>query len=143
MVGVGLRGRLRYAVGRMNNGVCMMRFLRASFVWRLVAVLAALGFFGGAGAWAAALDLTPEDVTNQGRIDLTLKLDNAIVVIEFKRVEGTTPTGEAIAQLKARGYADKYRADGRPIYLLGIEFSAELRNIVGWDVEPLADGRHA
>jgi len=89
------------------------------------------------------LDLTPEDVTNQGRIDLTLKLDNAIVVIEFKRVEGTTPTGEAIAQLKARGYADKYRADGRPIYLLGIEFSAELRNIVGWDVEPLADGRHA
>ncbi|BAH76361.1 putative sensor histidine kinase [Solidesulfovibrio magneticus RS-1] len=45
----------------MNNGVCMMRFLRASFVWRLVAVLAALVVFGGAGAWAAALDLTPEE----------------------------------------------------------------------------------
>ncbi|MCX7692328.1 MAG: ATP-binding protein [Tepidimonas taiwanensis] len=79
------------------------------------------------------LDLTPEDVTNQGRIDLTLKLDAAIVVIEFKRVEGTTPTAEAIAQLKAKGYADKYRADGRPVYLLGVEFSADVRNIVGWD----------
>ncbi|WP_058615920.1 ATP-binding protein [Tepidimonas taiwanensis] len=80
------------------------------------------------------LDLVPEDVTNQGRIDLTLKLDAAIVVIEFKRVEGTTPTAEAIAQLKAKGYADKYRADGRPVYLLGVEFSAERRNVVGWDV---------
>ncbi|WP_043702554.1 ATP-binding protein, partial [Tepidimonas taiwanensis] len=49
------------------------------------------------------LDLTPEDVTNQGRIDLTLKLDAAIVVIEFKRIAGKEPTGEAIAQLKARG----------------------------------------
>ncbi|UBQ05565.1 ATP-binding protein [Tepidimonas taiwanensis] len=80
------------------------------------------------------LDLTPEDVTNQGRIDLTLKLDAAIVVIEFKRIAGKEPTGEAIAQLKARGYADKYRADGRPVYLLGVEFSAERRNVVGWDV---------
>ncbi|MCX7693505.1 MAG: PD-(D/E)XK nuclease domain-containing protein, partial [Tepidimonas taiwanensis] len=78
--------------------------------------------------------LTPEDVTNQGRIDLTLKLDAAIVVIEFKRIAGKEPTGEAIAQLKARGYADKYRADGRPVYLLGVEFSAERRNVVGWDV---------
>lgn len=90
------------------------------------------------------LDLTPEDVTNQGRIDLTLQLDDAIVVIEFKRVEGSAPTGEAIAQLKAKGYADKYRADGRPVYLLGVEFSAERRNIVGWAVEraqPLDMGR--
>ncbi|WP_082007421.1 PD-(D/E)XK nuclease domain-containing protein [Tepidimonas taiwanensis] len=46
---------------------------------------------------------------------------------------GKEPTGEAIAQLKARGYADKYRADGRPVYLLGVEFSADVRNIVGWD----------
>ncbi|WP_058615715.1 ATP-binding protein [Tepidimonas taiwanensis] len=79
------------------------------------------------------LDLTPEDVTNQGRIDLTLKLDDAIVVIEFKRVAGKEPTGEAITQLNAKGYADKYRGDGRPVYLLGVEFSAEQRNVVGWD----------
>ncbi|WP_299022953.1 ATP-binding protein [uncultured Tepidimonas sp.] len=80
------------------------------------------------------LDLTPEDVTNQGRIDLTLKLPQAIVIIEFKRIDGDAPTGEAIAQLRQRGYADKYRADGRPIWLLGVEFSSATRNVVGWEV---------
>jgi hypothetical protein len=80
------------------------------------------------------LDLTPEDVTNQGRIDLTLRLPQAIVIIEFKRIDGDQPTGEAIAQLRQRGYADKYRADGRPIWLLGVEFSSTTRNVVGWDI---------
>jgi hypothetical protein len=82
------------------------------------------------------LDLTPEDVTNQGRIDLTLKLPQAIVILEFKRIDGDAPTGEAMAQLRQRGYADKYRADGRPIWLLGVEFSSATRNVVGWDVQP-------
>ncbi|WP_424858774.1 MULTISPECIES: ATP-binding protein [unclassified Tepidimonas] len=81
------------------------------------------------------LDLTPEDVTNQGRIDLTLRLPQAIVIMEFKRIDGDAPTGEAIAQLRQRGYADKYRADGRPIWLLGVEFSSATRNVVGWEVE--------
>jgi hypothetical protein len=80
------------------------------------------------------LDLTPEDVTNQGRIDLTLELPQAIVIIEFKRIDGDQPTGEAMAQLRQRGYADKYRADGRPIWLLGVEFSSATRNVVGWDI---------
>jgi hypothetical protein len=39
------------------------------------------------------LDLTPEDVTNQGRIDLTLKLPQAIVIIEFKRIDGDATHG--------------------------------------------------
>jgi hypothetical protein len=82
------------------------------------------------------LDLTPEDVTNQGRIDLTLKLPQAIVIMEFKRIDGDAPTGEAMAQLRQRGYADKYRADGRPVWLLGVEFSSATRNVVGWDVQP-------
>ena len=80
------------------------------------------------------LELIPEDVTNQGRIDLTLKLPQAIVVIEFKRIDGDAPTGEALAQLRARRYAEKYRADGRPVWLLGVELSSATRNIVGWEV---------
>ncbi|WP_424858886.1 MULTISPECIES: ATP-binding protein [unclassified Tepidimonas] len=89
------------------------------------------------------LDLTPEDVTNQGRIDLTLKLPQAIVIMEFKRIDGDQPTGEAIAQLRQRGYADKYRADGRPIWLLGVEFSSATRNVVGWDVQPASPDLHS
>jgi hypothetical protein len=81
------------------------------------------------------LDLIPEDVTNQGRIDLTVKLPQAIVILEFKRISGDKPTGEALAQLKAKAYADKYRTHGLPVYLLGIELSSATRNLVGWDVE--------
>ncbi len=83
------------------------------------------------------LDLIGEDMTHQGRIDLTLRLPQAIVIIEFKRIDGDSATGKALAQIKAKGYADKYRADGRPVYLLGIEFSSALRNLVGFEVEAL------
>ena len=40
-----------------------------------------------------------------------------------------------MAQLKARRYADKYRDLGEPIHLVGVEFSREARNVVGFEVE--------
>ena len=43
----------------------------------------------------------------------------------------------ALAQIKQRGYADKYRAEGQPIYLIGVEFSRERRSLVAFDVETL------
>nr|WP_238984852.1 PD-(D/E)XK nuclease domain-containing protein [Ectothiorhodospira haloalkaliphila] len=39
--------------------------------------------------------------------------------------------------MKARGYADKYRATGKPIHLIGVEFSRERRQIVAFDVETI------
>ena len=39
-----------------------------------------------------------------------------------------------INQRFPKAYADKYRMDGRPIWLLGVEFSRATRNVVGWDV---------
>ena len=35
-------------------------------------------------------------------------------------------------------YADKYRARGEPIHLIGVEFSREQRSVVGFEVESLA-----
>lgn len=45
--------------------------------------------------------------------------------------------GKALREIKERGYAEKYRAMGVPIYLVGIEFDRVKRNIKGfeWDVE--------
>ena len=37
--------------------------------------------------------------------------------------------GAALRQLRERGYADKYRASGEPVHLIGVEFSEEARNI--------------
>ena len=48
-----------------------------------------------------------------------------------------TPQGGALLQLKDKGYADKYRARGEPIYLIGVEFSKTERTIVGFEVEAL------
>ncbi|WP_295448575.1 ATP-binding protein [uncultured Thiodictyon sp.] len=85
---------------------------------------------------ALGLDLTAEDATQLGRIDLTLKFNGQIWLFEFKVVE-SAPAGRALQQLKERGYADKYRATGQPIHLIGIEFSREIRTLVGFEVETL------
>jgi len=47
------------------------------------------------------------------------------------------PKGKAIEQIKTKGYADKYRASGKPIHLVGVEFSSAPRQIVAFDVEAL------
>ncbi|MFB1486201.1 MULTISPECIES: AAA family ATPase [unclassified Thiocapsa] len=85
---------------------------------------------------ALGLDLTPEETSSQGRIDLTLKFNDCIWLFEFKVVE-LVPDGRALQQIKDRGYADKYRALGQPIHQIGIEFSRERCALVGFEVETL------
>jgi hypothetical protein len=60
----------------------------------------------------------------------------AVWVFEFKVVE-LVPQGKALAQIRDRGYADKYRGRGEPIHLIGVEFSRTDRNIVGFEVQTL------
>ncbi len=83
---------------------------------------------------ALGLDLTPEDSSNQGRLDLALQFNRQIYLFEFKVVE-LTPEGRALQQLKDRDYAEKYRALNQPIHLIGVEFSRERRSVVGFEVE--------
>ncbi|MFZ1640871.1 MAG: ATP-binding protein [Candidatus Contendobacter sp.] len=80
---------------------------------------------------ALGLDIVLEDATNQGRIDMTVKCQGRIYLFEFKVVE-IAPKGRALQQLKDRSYAEKYRAGGEPIYLIGVDFSREHRNLVGF-----------
>ena len=86
--------------------------------------LAALGF-----------DVVAEDSSARGRADLTLRFGGAVYVFEFKVTE-LAGAGSALSQLKARGYADKYRGRGAPIHLVGIEFSRETRTLAAFDVAP-------
>ncbi len=76
------------------------------------------------------LDIIGEDVTNKGRIDLTVKVDDKIYIVEFK-VGGEN----ALAQIKERDYASKYMSEGKDIYLVGINFDEEERNIGGFEWE--------
>ena len=80
------------------------------------------------------LNITLEDVSNLGRIDMTLKFNQQVYIFEFKVVE-LTPVGNALQQIKDKAYADKYRGLQQPIYLIGVEFAKTDRNIVGFEWE--------
>ena len=86
---------------------------------------------------ALGLDIRLEDVTNQGRIDMAVLFNGQVYLFEFKVVE-LVPEGRALQQIRERAYADKYRARGEPIHLIGVEFSREQRSVVGFEVETLA-----
>ena len=83
---------------------------------------------------ALGLDVAVEDGSSRGRVDMALRFNGQVYLFELEVVE-LAPEGGAMAQLKARGYADKYRGLGQPIHLIGVEFSREARNIVGFEVE--------
>ena len=85
---------------------------------------------------ALGLDIRLEDATNQGRVDMAVLFRGQVLLFEFKVVE-LNPVGKALQQIKAMGYADKYRSRGEPIHLIGVEFSKKSRNIVGFDIETL------
>ena len=83
---------------------------------------------------ALGLDITVEDSGSRGRLDMMVSFNGNIYLFEFKVVE-LASQGAAMAQLKERGYADKYRHLGCPIHLIAAEFSRESRNLAGFAVE--------
>jgi hypothetical protein len=85
---------------------------------------------------ALGLDIRVEDTTNHGRIDMAVLYQRRVFLFEFKVVEHAAK-GEALRQIKAQGYAEKYRDRGEPIHLIGVEFSKLERNLVGFEVETL------
>ena len=84
-------------------------------------------YFAGLG-----LDVTVEESTNRGRLDMAVRFEGRVYVFEFKVVE-QAGEGAAMAQLKHREYADKYRSPGVPVHLVGVEFSSASRNVVAFE----------
>ena len=80
---------------------------------------------------ALGYDVIPEDITNKGRIDLTLITKDKILIIEFK----VDYKEEAIKQLKERRYFEKYLGENKKIYLIGMNFDSNERNIVNYQIE--------
>ena len=82
-----------------------------------------------------AYETIAEDITSQGQIDLTLKMPKQTVILEFK-IGTEDAANKALQQIKDKQYADKYLADRKPIYLIGIGFNSKERNVAGlcWEV---------
>jgi len=74
------------------------------------------------------IDMIAEDTTNKGRIDLALKLQNYIYILEFK-VDRKENEPKALQQIKDKNYADKYKSENKEIWLVGVEFDSVSRGV--------------
>ena len=82
-----------------------------------------------------ALRVIAEDTQAKGRADLVVESQRNIYVFELK-VDKTA--AEALAQIKERGYAEPYKALGKPIHLIGLNFKSATHSLDDAVVEPLA-----
>ena len=75
------------------------------------------------------LDIIAEDVSNKGRIDLTLKAEGRTFLFEFKVTDK-----EPLEQIKKMKYYEKY---GGERYLIGIVFDPRARNVSKFEWEKM------
>ena len=78
------------------------------------------------------LYIEAEHQTSNGRIDLVMKTDKYVYVMELK-YDGTPE--EALRQIDDKGYALPWQSDGRTVIKVGANFSSELRRLSGWVIE--------
>ena len=68
----------------------------------------------------------------KGRADAVVQTKDFVYVFEFK-LNGTAE--EALQQIEEKGYAEPFKSDKRQIVKVGVEFSAETRNVKRWLTE--------
>jgi hypothetical protein len=59
-----------------------------------------------------------------------MKINNFIYILEFK-----VGTGDALQQIKDKKYHEKYMNENKEIYIIGINFDEEDRNISKFEWE--------
>lgn len=74
-------------------------------------------------------DVSAEEQTSDGRMDIVLRLPDVIYIIELKY--GKT-ADEAIAQILSKDYAARFASDARPIVAVGLNISQDRRTIDDW-----------
>ena len=82
------------------------------------------------------INLIGEDTTNRGRIDLTILLPDKAYIIEFKVKDGNEEKSP-FKQIKEKKYYEKYLNKVKEIYLIGITFDKNERNITEYKSEKM------
>ncbi|MDE5874658.1 MAG: ATP-binding protein [Muribaculaceae bacterium] len=77
------------------------------------------------------LDTTTEVHTSDGSIDIVVKTDDYIYVIELKYDRSAE---DALRQIKEKRYSRPYHTDGRKIIEIGVSFSSTTRCIEEWKI---------
>lgn len=85
---------------------------------------------------ALGLNIIPEDVTNTGKIDFTVNTEKAVYIFEIKlKKKQNTKSNSVLQQIKEKKYYEKYKNNKKEIYLIGIEFDTEKKNISYFECE--------
>lgn len=79
-------------------------------------------------------DVHAEDQTADGRMDISLKMRDAIYILEFKYDKTSE---EALHQILAKDYAVRFAAESRPVYAVGLNISADRKTIESYDIVKL------
>jgi hypothetical protein len=80
------------------------------------------------------LHVRAETAQHRGRLDLLAETERFLYLMEFK-LDGSAE--QAVAQIKEREYAAPYRNAEKTVYLVGIGFSRETRNVADWEAEEM------
>lgn len=73
-----------------------------------------------------------EHHTTNGRIDMLIKTQDYIYIIEFKL---DNSADDALRQIEEKQYAKPFEHDGRTIYKIGVNFSSQTRCIDDWKIK--------
>ena len=117
--------KLKALYAHLTYGATEIRVHESSYLRPLYALLAS----------HPALRVIAEDTQAHGRADLVVESQRNVYIFELK-VDKTA--AEALAQIRERGYAEPYRALGKPIYLIGLNFASATHSLSDTLVEPLA-----
>lgn len=79
-----------------------------------------------------ATEVKTEHHTSDGRIDLLIKTDHFIYIIEIKR-DGSPE--DAIKQIEEKYYGLQFKTDPRKVYYIGLNFSTEKRRLEGYAIK--------
>ena len=77
-------------------------------------------------------DFTMENVQSDGRADIVAKHPAEVCIFELKVDE---PIDRAFSQIREKGYAEPFRADSRPVWLIGLSFDSKTRHLVDFAAE--------
>ena len=70
----------------------------------------------------------------KGRADCIVHTKDCIYIFEFKLMSAGS-ADDAIAQIKEKGYAEQFKAEGKKVILIGSSFDEEERTIGEWKTE--------
>ena len=73
-----------------------------------------------------------------GRSDIVVTTKDSVFIFELKMDKGRAfeeVVAEALSQIDANGYADRFAVSGKQIYKVGVVFSSDGKGMCGWKVK--------